>query len=262
MLTKLEESMKKRLSAMQLLALKRYMSDFRAFGYGGSMKKLAEIYGTDKWGGHRYAQHYQMHFKKFKYKRIVLLEIGIGGYENPYYGGASLRMWRKYFPFATICGIDIFDKKPQEERRIKTFRGSQIDEVFLNSVEKSVGRFDLIIDDGSHFNSDVIESFKILFPKLNDGGLYVIEDTQTSYWPVCGGNSNDMNNGKTSMSFFKNLIDGLNHQEFLIKGYKETYYDQKIISMHFYHNMVFIYKGNNDEKSNVVKKHELPALEK
>ena len=34
--------------------------------------------------------------------------------------------------------------------------------------------------------------------------------------------------------------------------YKQTYFDKKIVSMHFYHNLIFIYKGNNNEKSNIV----------
>ena len=54
------------------------------------------------------------------------------------------------------------------------------------------------------------------------------------------------------MPFFKSLVDGLNHKEFIIPGYKPTYYDQHIISIHFYHNLIFIYKGLNDEPSNLV----------
>jgi hypothetical protein len=33
-------------------------------------------------------------------------------------------------------------------------------------------------------------------------------------------------------------------------GKSPSYFNQKIISMHFYHNMVFIYKGNNIKASN------------
>ena len=54
------------------------------------------------------------------------------------------------------------------------------------------------------------------------------------------------------MNYFKSLTDALNNQEFLIPNYKQNYFDKKIVSMHFYHNMIFIYKGNNDEKSNLV----------
>ena len=161
-------------------------------------------------------------------------------------------MWKKYFPFASIFAIDIYDKSSLQEDRITIFKGSQIDRIFLNKVTEEIGKIDVIIDDGSHINEHVIESFNVLFPKLKDGGIYVIEDTQTSYWEEFGGDSKDLNNPKTIMNYFKRLTDGLNNKEFLIPNYKQSYFDKKIISMHFYHNLIFIYKGNNDEESKLV----------
>ena len=163
-------------------------------------------------------------------------------------------MWKKYFPFGNIYSFDIYDKSQLQENRIKIFKGSQIDIEFLNEIIKEIGELDIIIDDGSHINEHVIGSFNILFPKLKDGGIYVIEDTQTSYWDWedFGGDSKDLNNPKTIMNYFKSLTDSLNNEEFIIKNYEKSYFDKKIISMHFYHNLIFIYKGNNDEKSNVI----------
>ncbi len=217
-----------------------------------NLDKLAAIYNTDKTGTHFYTQHYQTHFKKFKNKKINLLEIGVGGYDNPHAGGGSLKMWKRYFSYGKIYSIDIYDKSPLQEPRIKIFRGSQVDNDFLEMVTKEMGSIDLIIDDGSHINEHVIETFKMLFPKLKDGGIYVIEDTQTSYWKDFGGDSDDLNNPKTLMNFFKSLTDAMNNKEFIRPNYQQTYYDKKIISMHFYHNLIFIYKGNNDEESALV----------
>jgi hypothetical protein len=76
--------------------------------FGADLKMLATIYGTDKWNEHWYAQHYEDLFQKIRRKRINLLEIGVGGYdemdgyENPRKGGNSLRMWRAYFPNTTV----------------------------------------------------------------------------------------------------------------------------------------------------------------
>src|SRR5215510_13902823 len=62
-----------------------------------NMKQLAKRHGTDKgatyhtFNGINYLDLYEQHFKAFKYKHIKLLEIGV-------YGGASLRMWKEYFP--------------------------------------------------------------------------------------------------------------------------------------------------------------------
>jgi len=127
------------------------------------------------------------HLNKFKYKRINLLEIGVGGYEDPYSGGESLRMWKKFFPFGKIFSLDIYDKSSLQENRIQIFKGSQVDKDFLEKVTAEIGEINVIIDDGSHINKHVIETFKLLFPKLKDGGIYVIEDMQTSYWKDFGG---------------------------------------------------------------------------
>jgi hypothetical protein len=53
----------------------------------------------------------------------------------------------------------------------------------LQNVVNLTGKFDFIIDDGSHRNQDILKSFNFLFPKLNEGWVYIVEDTQTSYWP-------------------------------------------------------------------------------
>ena len=214
------------------------------------------MFGTDKAIGHYYLPHYQKHFKSFKFKKIRLLEIGVGGYEQPDYGGHSLRLWKSYFWFGHIFAIDIHDKSGLQDNRISIFKGSQVDIAFLDEVFECTGPLDIIIDDGSHINDHVITTFKLLFPKLKHGGIYVIEDTQTSYWSDYGGDSDDLNNPKTIMSFFKGLTDGLNHKEFIKQDFEPNYFDKHIISMHFYHNLIFIYKGLNDEPSNLVKNNE------
>ena len=248
----MKETIKKFFNEKNRRVIRRNLNLLKSLTHWNNLDEIGRIYETDKIIGHYYTQHYYSHFKKMRYKKINLLEIGVGGYKNPKSGGDSLRMWKTYFPFAQIYGIDIYDKKPLEEKRIKIFQGSQIDSKFLDDICKSAKSFDIIIDDGSHINEHVIETFKILFPKLNNGGIYVIEDTQTSYWEEFGGTSKDLKNEKTMMNFFKHLTDGLNHKEFQIANYEPGYFDKKIISIHFYHNLIFIYKGDNDELSNVL----------
>jgi hypothetical protein len=213
----------------------------------GDLVRLAKAFGSDKEGAHHYAAHYQHHFNPLRKRRLNILEIGIGGYEQPDRGGKSLRMWKAFFPNSRIFGIDIYDKSPHDEDRIKTFQGSQVDETFLRDVINKIGEVDIIIDDGSHLNAHVIKSFNILFPLLNPGGIYAVEDLQTSYWEEARGKqwdgSTDLNAPHTSMNFFKRLVDGLNHTEFMLEDYQPTYFDQHIAAMHFYHNLVFVYKS-------------------
>lgn len=246
--------LKRHLSSSQLLVIRRIYDAARALGHGNNLNRLARIYGTDKYGGHFYTPHYMTHFREYKYRRINLLEIGVGGYADPLAGGSSLRMWKKYFCFGSIYSIDIYDKSSLEERRIRVFKGSQVDRDFLMTVHDETGDFDIVIDDGSHLNEQVIKSFEILFPLVREGGTYVIEDTQTSYWPDFGGDDRNPGNPNTTMGFFKKLCDCVNFREFAAPDYEPSYYDQNVIAVHFYHNLIFVHKGKNIEESNVVGK--------
>ncbi|MGV6845014.1 MAG: class I SAM-dependent methyltransferase [Lutibacter sp.] len=246
------EFFKNRLTKEKKLKLIYRLRSLKAIAFPFNLSKLSKIHKSDKFGIHFYTEHYQKHFKSLKFKKINLLEIGVGGYDDPLIGGNSLRMWKSYFPFGKIYSIDIFNKKFLEENRIKIFKGSQTDNFFLNNVLKNIGKLDIIIDDGSHINSDVIDTFKYLFPKLKNKGIYVIEDTQTSYWPDMGGELVDRNNPNTIYGYFKGLIDGINYREFMIENYKPNYLEMNIINISFYHNLIFIFKGENSEKSNVI----------
>ncbi|OWP79621.1 class I SAM-dependent methyltransferase [Flavobacterium oreochromis] len=242
--------LKNKLSIEQKMLLRYKLRSIIAHFYSFNLTKLAQIHRTDKYGGHFYTQHYQHFFRKFKFKKMNVLEIGVGGYDDPIRGGNSLRMWKSYFPFAKIFSIDIYDKSKLQENRIKIYKGSQVDENLLRGICKEVGEFDLIIDDGSHINDHVIKTFEYLFPRLKKGGYYVIEDTQTSYWKEYGGSSVDRNKEGTIYHYFKEKIDALNYKEFEIENYSPTYYDKNIVGVHFFHNMIFIHKNDNDEHSN------------
>ncbi len=231
--------------------IKRIGEKLAASFFRRNLNLLGRIYRTDKTGRHEYTQHYDCHLRKFRNKKINLLEIGVGGYDRPNKGGKSLRMWKSYFPKANVFSVDIHNKSRVQEKRIKIFRGSQADEAFMKEVVSRTGSLDIIIDDGSHINEHVIKTFEILFPHLKLGGVYIIEDTQTSYWPRYGGNSHDRTNPGLMMNYFKNLTDSLNHKEFIIDNYEPNYFDQHIVSMHFYHNLIIIHKNLNDEPSNI-----------
>jgi hypothetical protein len=212
--------------------------------FGSNLKALAVLYGTDKWTLHSYLEPYAAQFGPLRKRRLNLLEIGIGGFNDPQLGGESLRMWRTYFPRSRIFGIDIADKSLHDEKRIKTFRGSQDDHSFLASVLEQTGPLDIIIDDGSHVCKHVIKSFEFLFPRLKEPGIYVVEDTQTSYWEDgYGGSSTELNRLDTTMGYFKSLSDGLNYRE--RRGHEPTYFDQNISEISFYHNLIFIKKRPN-----------------
>jgi cephalosporin hydroxylase len=226
---------------------------YAAARWGRDLRALATHFGTDKWGSHWYADRYQRHFGQRRREPLRVLEIGVGGYDDPHKGGESLRMWKAYFPRARIVGLDITDKRPHDEARITTVVGSQDDPGLLRRLSEEHGPFDIVIDDGSHINAHVIASFEVLFPLLTQRGIYAVEDTQTAYWEQFGGALPSDLASRTSMNYFKRLLDCLNHRE-VPRGpdFAPGYFDRHIVSMHFYHNLVFIHKGLNDEPSNLL----------
>lgn len=229
--------------------LRFFVSFVKPMGYGNNLNKLAVINKTDKQDVHSYSKKYQKFFHKLRKKKINLLEIGVGGYDSPENGDASLRMWKTYFLRGHIYVIDIYDKSLLQEKRIKIFQGSQTDEVFLFDVMRSIKDApDIIIDDGSHYCEHIIKTFNVLFPNLKNGSIYVVEDTQTSYRENSGG-SIDLNAPYTTINYFKKLVDSINYMEYADSEYKPTYFDLNITSIHFYHNLIFIFKGNNNESS-------------
>ena len=214
-----------------------------------TLSELSVEFGSDKWAVHRYTPHYEHHFAPLRDRASLVLELGIGGYRRKRKGGASLKMWKWYFPDAQVVGVDIEDKSFVDQSRITSYLGSQTDRALMEHIVREHGAPTIVIDDGSHRPEDVIESFGILFPMLADDGLYVIEDTQTSYWPLWGG-SLDPEDPSTSMAMVRRLLDGLNHEEFLEPGYEATYTDLHVVAVHCYHNLVLIQKGENLEGSN------------
>lgn len=50
-----------------------------------------------------------------------------------------------------------------------------------------MGGIDVVLYDGSHNMRHISASMRILFPNVNEGGIYLIEDLYTAYWRGFGG---------------------------------------------------------------------------
>jgi hypothetical protein len=194
-----------------------------------NLTALAVVYWSDKAGAHRYTRHYERHLHHMRRRPVRLLEIGVGGYESPTWGGASLRMWRDYFPRGAIHGLDINEKRI-DEPRIRIHRGDQSDEDFMRRLGRDHGPFDIIVDDGSHRNAHVRASFAALFDDyLTPGGLYVIEDMATAYDPDYGGGPRG--HPGTSVELVKCLLDDVNIEPC------------RVAAVHVYEQIAFIQKS-------------------
>jgi hypothetical protein len=152
-----------------------------------------------KWD--HYFEIYDKYFSPFRGQPIHILEIGISH-------GGSLQLWKKYFgDTVTIYGIDINPEcKKFEEEGVKVFIGSQEDVQFLDTVRAALPALDIIIDDGGHTMSQQITSFEKLFLQLKEGGIYLVEDTHTSYWHEFHGG---LRKKGSFIEYSKNLIDSL-----------------------------------------------------
>ena len=221
----------------------------------GEPVDLAELsvrYGSDKWGAlHQYPRHYERHFAPLRDRRLTILEIGIGGFDDAALGGASMRMWKRYFPRALVYGIDILDKSPLDAARMTTILADQSDAEQMSKVGERFGPFDIVIDDGSHVSRHVLTTFRALFPHVRRDGLYVIEDLSASYWPEhFEGDDTNLNDPNYTVGYLKTLVDGLHYEEFLraeARAPQPT--DEQVSSVHLYKNMAVIEKGPNMEGS-------------
>ncbi|AGB24298.1 hypothetical protein Mycsm_04041 [Mycobacterium sp. JS623] len=212
------------------------------------LSELAAWFGSDKWGGRWYTPHYQKHFEPYRELPVKVLEIGIGGYDAIDAGGESLRMWKHYFRRGLIFGLDIFEKTGVEESRLRVVQGDQGDEVFLDSLGRELGPFDIIIDDGSHMSHHILASFNALFQHVKPGGIYVVEDLATAYWPAWGG-ATDPSAQYKAIEFIKNLLDGLHHSEQIRNGDDQpSMTEATVTGVHVYHNLALIEKGLNTEQ--------------
>ena len=227
------------------------------------LPSLFQWFGSDKQqpGWHSYGPTYQTLFRPWKYRRLKLLEIGIGGYGESL-GGASLLAWQAFFPFGTVYGADIQDKRVLAAGRRRILHLDQSSPSSLIAARDAEGPFDIIIDDGSHMNAHQILTFEHMFESLKDGGIYVVEDIQTSFWPGLvagvtwdGAAFDGPDFGKTCHGYFLELAKYLNQAEFPDKRTLDPRLSSLAASIRhimFSHNMITIHKGPNHDKSTFV----------
>lgn len=141
-----------------------------------ALDDLANKYGTDKGSNwHNFANLYEEIILPFYDTIKGVIEIGV-------FKGQSLKMWEEYFPEAIIVGIDKnLKQEVKSEGRIKVIEGSQDSQKTLSkAVSLLDGNLNLVIDDGSHINKLTISSYEYLFPLMNPGGIYIIEDSNAA----------------------------------------------------------------------------------
>lgn len=154
---------------------------------------------VDKWDS--YTNSYARHLGNKRHEIRNILEIGV---QN----GGSLEVWNKYFPSAqSIIGVDVNIDCKNLEFSCERIEVIISDATKLNNSLFRGKKFDLIIDDGSHISSDIINSFFNLITQTTDEAIYVVEDLCCSYWQEFEGG---VNHPSSAITFFKKLIDIIN----------------------------------------------------
>ncbi|MGV8850097.1 MAG: hypothetical protein ACOH16_11195 [Propionibacteriaceae bacterium] len=183
-----------------------------------------------------YFDIYHQYFDRFRDRDIVVVEIGVSH-------GGSLQMWSDYFgPKAKIWGVDIDPRcKAFEGPGIKIVIGDQGDRDFLIRLAEMVGPIDILIDDGGHLMDQQIATFEELYSLVKIDGIFLVEDTHTSYWPE--DYSGGYRKPGTFMEYAKGLVDQLNawhsrEPELVVDDFTST-----TRAMHFYDSIVVFEKG-------------------
>lgn len=131
--------------------------------------------GTDKASDRNdFLRRYEPFLERHRDRKVKLLEIGV-------LGGSSIRTWRDYFGEGEIIGADINPEVTQ-------YAGERISIEIIDQGKPAdldklacKGPYDVIIDDGSHLWEHQILTLRKLLPALKPGGVFIIEDLDTSH---------------------------------------------------------------------------------
>jgi len=161
------------------------MNFYHEMEFKNDLDRLAYKYGTDKCPQilHFYTEFYYKLLKDRRESIKKVLELGVGCTENmhcPHYvDGASLYMWRDFFPNAQIYGIDTIPELVFKKDRIETFLcNACLKKDLVNLINKIGSDIDLFIDDGSHIPRHQVFTCKTLMPMLKKDVIYIIEDVR------------------------------------------------------------------------------------
>ena len=208
-----------------------------------SLDKLFSHYGTDKSEyskdkknkTHGFSKYYEKHLSFLKEKKIKILEIGS-------FSGASAAAFSKYFPNCEIYCLDInISNFKYYSKKIHVFgldsSNSKMVSKFIKKImdKDTLKYFDVIIDDGSHKQSDQLSALNHFYEYLVDGGFYVIEDYK---FPDYFKHLNDVNDIK---------IDELANYILKKKPFSSSLVSNKVINLLLDTiKNVYKYKGNTD----------------
>tara|TARA_B100001250_G_scaffold413988_1_gene450103 strand:+ start:616 stop:1338 length:723 start_codon:yes stop_codon:yes gene_type:complete len=199
-----------------------------------TLDKLFQHYKSDKSDKfHGFSNFYDQNLQHLRNKEIKILEVGS-------YAGASASAFVKHFTKSSVYCFDInISKFIYYSDKIFVYgldinNNKKVEKIIKEIKNKnSQDGFDIIIDDGSHYLSDILSTFKKLFKHLKSKGFYIIEDFK---YPNYYNYNNDVKDI---------LVD-----QMLKHLSQKSFFNSKILSnddqiyLHKYIDKINIYKGN------------------
>jgi hypothetical protein len=137
---------------------------------------VGDACGTDKIRYHGYQRFYPQFLVPLRrLRRLGIVEIGFGE-------GQSISLWQTLFPQAHVYCLD--RDVSQSGQGFDVLQVDQSDPAAVADVVQRIAHpVHLIVDDGSHYPPHQLSSFSLLFETLlQEGGIYILEDIETSYW--------------------------------------------------------------------------------
>lgn len=144
-----------------------------------TLEQISSNYKSDKGEVyHGYLNIYEKYFSKYRTSLNNFLEIGL-------WEGESIKMWREYFETGNLVGADILDLSHIKLHNTQIHICDQSDRSQLKRlVDNTFNQFDIIIDDGGHWQHQQQITLGFMFPYLTSGGVLVIEDLHTANNPA------------------------------------------------------------------------------
>jgi hypothetical protein len=180
-------------------------------------KEIFEKHDTDK--AINYSEAYESIITPIRNDINLVFEIGVNR-------GGSIRGFKEYFQNAMIVGIDIDPSCFFEDNRTKVEIGNATEDVFIYGLLNKYGHPDIVIDDGSHFSSDIRKAYCLLYPYTEK--YYIIEDYGTQFPQFRDGFY--INDNIPATSIIHNKVDDLLCSKHACK------------SIHIYHSIGIIVK--------------------
>lgn len=200
-----------------------------------TLDELGLKYGTDKSSAfHNYLSVYEPYLDLRRETVARVLEIGVDK-------GASIQMWRDYFPKAEVVGLD---NRPaclnlQLGDRTKVLLADALDSNFMLPFHRQ-SPFDLVIEDGAHTCPMTVNAFNCGWPYVAPGGLYIVEDLHCAFHPMyCEPGKRGETDGRWAL--FLEQIQQMSKGEPCLCGNASSN-THSVRFMHFYRSLLIIGK--------------------